>query len=166
VINAPGESGMEQQERKRPVPITVIALFQFVRACFIFFIALNAMFLPDAQLVSRTDIKILTYVLSRQNLSSSATAAVFLPMVAAYLSAIGVGLWFMKKWAKNLLMITSGMTVFLWTRRLILDSAIGHVTLNTELQRQTVYIVILVDAFIFSYLAFYPDVADAFRQKE
>jgi hypothetical protein len=152
--------------RRRPLAITLIALFQFARAGFILFVAVSTWLAPDAHLSSRLEIRVLTYVAARHNLPSPALIPVVLPIIAALPFALGCGLWFLKKWARNTLMITSGTTALLWIRYFAFDWALGDSILKTELQRQIVYSVISLDAMVFCCLAFLPDVSEAFGQKE
>jgi hypothetical protein len=155
----------ENTQKPRPGPITLISLFEFVRAGFILVVAFAAWAAPNTHLTSRLDVKVLTYVAARRNLPPAGLIQVLMPLIAAFLIVVGCGLWFLKKWARNTLMITSGMTVVLWIKRLAFDWAIGAVTLQTELQRQIVYFVIIVDALIFGCLAFWPDVSEAFDER-
>jgi hypothetical protein len=89
-----------------------------------------------------------------------------MPLIAFLVFSIGLGLWFLKKWARNTLMITSGTTVVLWLRRLLLDWSLGTTTLKTEAGQQSVYAVIMIDALILGCLALYPDVANAFGEQD
>jgi hypothetical protein len=103
--------------KRRPVAVTIIALVEFARAAMILVVAICMPLFPNANLAARTDVKVLTYVSAGQNLPSSVQAPIVLPLAAASLVVLGLGLWFLKKWARNLLMIGSGGVVVLWIRR-------------------------------------------------
>jgi hypothetical protein len=147
--------------RIRPHAVTAIALFQFARAGLILLFALSKWLEPNARLDSRLDTKILVYIAARQNASS-----ILLPLSAIFVAAVGWGLWRLKTWARTTLITTSGVTVFLWSRRFAFDWAIGSNTLQSTAQVQTIYAVILIDLLIFCCLSFYPDVADAFGKQD
>jgi hypothetical protein len=87
-------------------------------------------------------------------------------LIAVFVFNIGLGLWLVKSWARNALMITSGTTVVLWLRRFLLDWSLGTTTLKTEAAQQSVYAVIMIDVLILGCLALYPDVADAFSKHD
>lgn len=162
----PKEERTIPQRRKRPVVVTLIALLQFFRSGFILLVVLSTWLIPDAHLYSRLDVKVLTYIFARQNPSSPILIMTIMPLIAVYLSAIGLGLLFLKKWARNALIATSGMTVLLWVRRFMFDWALGNATLATTLQQQTIFIVIAIDGLVFCCLAMYPDVAAAFGRRD
>ena len=137
---------------KRPLSITLISLFQFTRAIIILFIVLGLWAFPDANGASRLDIKVLMYVAARQPLPPAILIPIVMPIIAGYLFITGFGLWFLKKWARNILMITSGMTSCMWIRGFLVYRALGEPLLETQLQQQTVLFVVLLDVLVFSYL--------------
>ena len=136
----------------RPLSITLIALFQFFRAGIILLIVLCLWIFPDANLSSRIDVKVLTYITARQPLPPAFLVPIVMPVVAAYLAVTGFGLWFLKKWARNILMITSAVTSLMWIRGFMFYGALGEPLLETEMQRQTVLVVIMLDLLVFAYL--------------
>jgi hypothetical protein len=140
--------------------VTAIALLQFSRAGLILLFVLSRWFYPNADLDSRVDIKVLVYFVSRHNASS-----ILLPLSAAFIVAIGSGLWRLKQWARIALMTTSGMTVFLWIRWFALDWAMPSNILRKGAERQTILAVILIDSLIYCCLAFYPGVARSFGER-
>ena len=153
--------------RIRPYPITLIALFQFFGAGLIMLVVLFTCFDPDAHSASRKDIQTFIFIVTRHNLVPGILIPYIMPLVAAYLIATGWGLWRLQKWARHILMGTSGLTVLLWLRAfLVREWAFGDQILPDPWARQTVYTVILLNALIFGCLTFYPDVARAFKEEE
>lgn len=75
-----------------------------------------------------------------------------LPIVALFAAVVGWGLWSLKSWARNITLITTGMTVVLWMRAFLFDAAFGDATFHSSFERQTVYIVLLMDILVFLYL--------------
>ena len=107
------------------------------------------------------DVQVLTYVVTRHNLSTF-SALFMMPAVAIFAFSVGWGLWFLKRWARNAVIITSAVTVVLWLRRFSVDWVLGATTRKTAQGRQSVYVVVTIDAVILGCLAFYPDLAKAF----
>jgi len=89
----------------------------------------------------------LTYIAAQGN-----PRGVLIPLVALFTTAVALGLWFLQKWARNLTLLSTGMTVVLWLRGFAFNAALGKATFQSGLQRQTVWVVILMDALVFAYL--------------
>jgi len=145
-------SDQQSREKARPLSITVIALWQFLRASVLFFIVSMGVLFPAASFDKMTSIKVLGYLASRQSLPSMTSIPIVTLLIGIYLFATGLGVWFLKKWARNLLMVTSGMEACLWIRGFIYYGAIGGRMFENELQRQTVAFVILLDLVVCIYL--------------
>lgn len=153
--------------KPRPGPVTLIALFQFCGAGFILMVALLSYLNPDGHWASRRDIQTFVYIATRHNIAPEALMPVIMPLVAAYLAVTGWGLWYLHKWARHLLIATSGMTVILWLRAfLVRDWALGENILKDQWARQTVYAVITLNALILACLTLFPDVARAFNEDD
>jgi hypothetical protein len=108
--------------------------------------------LNDAAFATAIGIKILTYIAARQPLPPTALLPIVMPLIAAYLFATGFGLWFLKMWARNVVMITSGGTAVLWIRAFIYYGVIKEPIFKSDSQRQTVMFVVLLDILVFAYL--------------
>ena len=94
------------------------------------------------------------------------------PIASAYAVIVGWGLLSLRAWARRLAMLTSGITSALWIRYLVLNWVISgsdlstHVhTLDSNFARESVGMLILVDAFVFCCLTLYPDVTEAFADR-
>jgi hypothetical protein len=153
--------------RVRPGIVALIALFQFSKAAFLILVVALVWQFPDMQWGSLTFWGIV-YIASH----GGGAPGFMTPLIAAYAAVIGWGLWSMKKWARNLLMITSGFSVVRWARYLFLNSVISGTELSKHLdslkpgfEQQSVYVLILLDVLVFCCLAFYPDVAEAFAKE-
>jgi hypothetical protein len=151
-----------QRAAKRPFAVTLIALFQFAKAVFLLIAARELGVDPTRQMRSPLTVQALMYIAAHGN-----ARGVLVPIVATYIGVVGWGLWRLKQWARNLLMVTSAVTVAVWIRRLVLvDWALKSPTLKSELARQSVYIVLLMDALVFAYLAFDLHTIEAFAKNE
>lgn len=153
---------MKAEEKVRPFPVTLIALFQFFRAALVICIVASILAFPDWHLDSRLELKALTYLVAQKPLPSGLLSLVILPALGIYFLVVGTALWRLQKWARNLLLTTTGLTAFLWMRRFVFDSILGDTTVIDPTARHLVYAVVMLDILIFCCLAFYPDVAEAF----
>jgi hypothetical protein len=146
--------------KRRPVPITLVALFQFFKAGYLLFIFWEAWMahlswtareLPAEDPFVQQLIKDPLFLL--------------LPLVAIGSIAFGWGLWQLQKWARNYLMF---LIAFGWAE--------GGFSFNNYLfggnlimpvwQRRTTLCVFLLDLFVFCCLAFYPEVGKAFGERD
>ncbi len=91
------------------------------------------------------------------------------PIASAYALIVGWGLLNLRAWARRLAILTSGITSALWIRYLVLNWLISGSDLSTHVHtsdstfvRESVGLLLLVDAFIFCCLTLYPDVTEAF----
>lgn len=140
------------QPERCPSTIFVLALLQICRGVFIAAVILISYLRPDTAITSKLEVKIATFIIARQNLTSP-VYIITLPLAAAYFCITGFGLLRLKMWAKNVLMLSSAATVLLWARRFLFDYALERSTLKTNLQQQSIYAVMCVDAIIFLSLA-------------
>ncbi len=158
-INATGTT-------RRPLPITVIAVYQFFAAGFLLVVVLLTICGSAMQIDSSLFVRVVTYVTSGHNLVSAKMIPIVMPVVATYRLIVGAGLLGLKKWARHLLIATSGVTVLIWLRGITIRQwALGESLFRDELARETVYAVIVLNAVIFLCLTVYPDVVEAFEDR-
>jgi hypothetical protein len=153
---------MLQQKTERPTSVTTIALLQFGKAWVLLTVAVVAWVVPDAMRVYGSDFSAVVYFAAH----GKNPHGFLLPLVAGYVTVMGWGLWSLKGWARSSLMVTSGLTVAIWVRRLLFDQAMGDTTLKTPLEVQVVGFLLLADAITFFYLFFGVGVKRAFGESE
>jgi hypothetical protein len=166
-------SGGMLQRRARPGVITFVAAIQILRAAVALCIGLAIWAFPNSGLDSLIGVKALAYLSAHHELAPRTVAPFTMTLFAAYLALTGCGLWNLKKWARNALLLTSGLTVILWVRYFALDSMIRNSDIGDALgpspiskaALSLITIVILLDALVFCCLAFYPDVEKAFVER-
>jgi hypothetical protein len=140
--------------------VKLIALFQWAKAGLLSGLAVIAWIRPDEFEALRSSMRLVIYVSAR-----SSPPLFLFPLVAAYLTVVGWGLWSLRKWARNTLMITSGMNVALWARYFPFNLAFQDRILDAQ-QKQAVYSLMFIDALVFFYLALYDGVPQAFGEKD
>ena len=151
--------------QERPPAVTAIAVYEWSRAAILLLVLIYLLMAPDQRLAPTTRVKFLTYVVAGHNLPPAPLVPIILPVLALYLVAIGAGLWMLKNWARNLLIVTSGLTVVLWIRYFALSAILHYGILQPHLQRDAVLILVLLDSLVFCQLTFSPGVREPFRQR-
>ena len=149
------------RKRVRPTAVTVIATYEFFTGALMLLLLLGTWLDPTGHFSGSLDFEILTYVVTQHNVSTYSSSPI-MPLIAAFVVSTGLGLWFLKKWARNILIVVTAMTTVLWLRRFVVDWALGETTLKTQSGRESVYAVVIINALIFYFLAFDPDVKQAF----
>lgn len=151
--------------QERPPAVTAIAVYEWPRAAILLLVLIYLLMAPDQRLAPTTRVKFLTYVVAGHNLPPAPLVPIILPVLAVYFIAVGAGLWMLKSWARNLLIVTSGLTVVLWVRYYALRAILHGSVLNSHLQHDAVLILVLLDSLVFCLLTFSPGVRDSFRRR-
>lgn len=151
--------------QERPPAVTAIATYESLRAATLLLILVYILFSPGDKVVSSTRIQFLTYIVAGHSLPPAPLVPIVLPVLAVYFIAVGAGLWMLKSWARNLLIVTSGLTVVLWVRYYALRAILHGSVLNSHLQRDAVLILVVLDSLVFCQLTFSPGVRDSFRRR-
>ena len=146
---------------ERPTPVSAIALLQFSKAWILLLVAVIAWQVPEAIRDYRDVVSAVVYFASH----GKNARGLMVPLIALYVAVMGWGLWSLKGWARKSLMTTSGLTIVVWVRGLMIDRALGGPSLSTA-QMQIVGFLLLVDAITFFYLYFGADVKVAFGVQE
>lgn len=139
-------------ETGRPLGVTLIALYEFVRAG-VLLIGLAA----------------LAMFRGTQASAAASLAMFFLVLWIAYAIAIGVCLWMRVNWGRRVLIATSCWSVYRIVRFQLLYTAASSVATEGQMARlssarEVVYMMLAVNILIGLYLAFAPGVAEAFGQ--
>lgn len=146
----------------RPGVVTAIALTQFAKAAVILMATWLVWQRPGAAFGSGLILRLSDILTTgRGGLDFMA------PVFAGYALSVGCGLWFLEKWARRTLMVTSGLTAGVWIFALVTqyDSAGGLADRLSVpyYDPRTLYTIVLIDAAVFLYLAFGRDVPEAFH---
>jgi len=149
---------------KRPQGVTFVALFQFSKAAFLLLltatISVHPEALSDANSIVRLLISIATSHVVHTTAHLHGDLVAFRFAVYAVPGLIfGCGLWFMKKWARTILVWSSGIWVVRWVlAAFVRDWAFGD---NEVLPDKQLWAFMVIDLAIFSYLV-HDDVKRAF----
>jgi len=156
----------EVRELKRPLGVTLLALFNLSKAAFFLLLLVMTLARPE----SPSGAGLLQHFIPiptdsagarRRNVSPEATrkanevgALILVPGIGIF-AAIGFGLWFLRKWAWYVLAYVSGMTLVMWVRGIIVRvwafgdpiprDALREILINAAM---FMYLVIVRDAFV------------------
>jgi hypothetical protein len=145
---------MPQTRAHAPFQIVLIAAFQFIKAGFLLCAAALILLDPNAVRDSDTFSQLLVIATRGKNLSG-----ILLPALGFYLIYIGFGLLRMRKKTQRNLAISSVITICGSLQRL---GVFGEASLISWFDRETLYILILLDLAVYIYLAFHPDITGSF----
>jgi len=152
------EQRPEQKRVDRPTPVILIASFQFLKAGFLLTVAGFLWLAPDLLPSSAAFSKMLFIAAHGKEISG-----VLVPVFGCYVAYVGVGIFKMRPSIRRTLAISSAITICLSLRRLGVFG--GESTITSQLDRQAVYILILLDLAIYIYLAFHPELVRCFKPK-
>ena len=145
---------------QRPFPVTLMAFFQFAKAGFLIFIAWLSLAGHYGRLASIPNLQDLTFLASH----GKDPKGMLLLFLGLYAGAIGLGLWRLRRWARNSLVFSCGLMMVLWLSHHDFGTQILVMPAITEVEQQTVYILLLVDFAIFMYLKFNSEIASCFKR--
>jgi hypothetical protein len=148
-----------QQPTIRPFPVTCMALFQFAKAAFLLLVAALPLLGHEGRLAYIPDLRDLVFVAAH----GKDPHGLLLLFFGIYAAAIGIGLWRLKRWARNSLVFTTGLMLVLWLSHLDFGTDLLVMPAISQVEQQTVYIVLLLDFAIFAYLKFHAEIAQSFR---
>jgi hypothetical protein len=140
----------------RPFQISLIAGFQFLKGGFLLLVAGLLWLAPDQLPNSEAFSQMLLIAAHGKSLSG-----VLVPAFGLWVCWIGFGLWRMRRRVRRNLAISSVLTIALSLQRLGL---FGESSLTSEANRQSLYILILLDLAVYIYLAFHPAITRSFDQ--
>lgn len=148
---------IEQRRMARPWGVTLVVYFQVLKAAVLLFTGITLRLKPELVVNSESVLYPLLYVAMRGN--SSVIDAVMqggnvLPAIIVawglYLGTLGSGLWQMKGWARRSVVFTSGITLLLYAKAILLPSTPGLNSSSPDLLN--VHLLLFFDAVIFFYL--------------
>jgi len=150
---------MRPQQVDRPFPLVLIASFQFLKAGFLIGVAALLWIAPEMLPHSSTFSQMLFIAAHGKDISGF-----LVPFFGLYVAYVGYGLSMMRPSFRRNLAISSAITIAVSLQRLGL---FGESSMTSQVDRQTLYILILIDLTIYIYLAYHPEIASSFeRQKK
>ena len=148
---------IEPRRLERPWGITLVVCFQVLKAAVLLLTGITLRLKPEVVVDSQSVLYPLLYVAMRGN--SSIIDAVMqggnvLPSIIAiwglYLGALGSGLWQMKGWARRSVVFTSGITLLLYAKAILLPTTQSLSSSSPDLLNLN--LLLFFDAVIFFYL--------------
>jgi hypothetical protein len=158
----PFRSDFQPPPPRRPLPLSLIVLFQFLKASLLLLVCVLASTGHESRLASIPDLRDLIFLASH----GKAPSGLVLLVLGLYAAAIGYGLWNFRRWARNSLVFTSLLMLVLWFAHNDFGTALLTMPAFRLVETQTVYILLLLDFFIFMYLKFHSDTARCFPPKQ
>ena len=136
----------------------MIASFQCLKGAFLLIVAALLWLAPYALPRSATFSKLLVIAAHGRDLPG-----ILIPVFGCYLIYIGVGLLMLRPGVRTNLAISSAITIALSLQRLGL---FGESDITNILDRQTLYILILLDFAVYIYLAYHPGITRSFNHQK
>jgi hypothetical protein len=140
-------------QSKLPFSVVLIALFQFAKATVLLIVFWMMMKAPE-MLEGSHLAPLLVFIASHGKVPQGPVLA----LLAIYPIVIGAGLLLMIPWARRTLMVTSGLTIAIWVRYLLMNQMMSagnplqqNLALTPE-QQQAVLALLLTDALVLFYL--------------
>ena len=144
------------QSLHRPFQLILIASFQFLKAGFLLTVAAIAWLAPNT-LPHTTAFSQMFYIAAH----GRSPSGVLIPIFGLYVAYVGVGLLRLRRRIRRNLAISSVFTICLSLWRL---GVFGESNLTSQFDRQTLYILVLLDLAVYLYLAFHPEVTRSFKE--
>jgi len=140
-------------QTKLPLPVVLIALFQFAKATVllgVFWMMTKAPEMLEGSHLS----PLLVFIAAHGKVPQGPVVAV----LAIYPIVIGAGLLLTIPWARRTLMVTSGLTIALWIRTLLMNQMLSsdnplqqNMQMSSD-QQQAILALLLTDALVLFYL--------------
>jgi len=147
---------------RRPMPLSLIVLFQSLKATFLILVCVITWTGHENRLANIPELRDLIFLASH----GKDPKDLVLLVLGLYAAAIGYGLWNFRRWARNSLVFTSLLMLVLWFAHYDFGTALPTMPAISLVETQTVYILLLLDFFIFMYLKFHHDTALCFPPKQ
>ena len=147
---------MPRRHVRPPVQVVLIAIFQFMKGGFLLGVAAYLWFAPDALPHTEAFTQMLFIAAHGRDLSG-----VLVPVFGVYVIYIGIGLMRLWKSVRRNLALSSAITICVSLQRL---GVFGESNMTSNMDRQTLYIIIFIDFVIYIYLAFHPEITRSFRE--
>ena len=146
---------MYRRKLRRPPQVVVIALFQFAKAACLLTVFAWLWISPDSLPNSAAFNQVLFVAAHGKSLTG-----ILVPVFGLYMIYVGVGLLNLRRRFRRNLAISSAITIGVSLQRLGL---FGETTVTNSWDRETLYILILLDFAVYIYLAFHPEIARTFK---
>jgi hypothetical protein len=152
--------GVQKLRVERPLGVTLVAYFQFLKATVLLLTGSLLCSKPDAVTNAGSVLYPLVYIAMRGNTAAiqamgggGGALALIILLLGAYIGATGAGLWNMRAWARRSMLLTSGMTLFFYTKSVFFpDSNAGiHVPSASSPDMLYFHILLAIDTFFFAY---------------
>jgi hypothetical protein len=153
-----GSQDIRNPYLKRPPQVSAIASFQFVKAALLLIIAILPFFGGEGRLAYIPNLPDILFLASH----GKDPHGLLIVFLGVYAAVIDVGLWRLKRWARNSLLTSSGLMLVFWFAHRDFGTSLIIMPAVSLVATQTVYILLTCDFVIFMYLRFHTETAQAF----
>ena len=112
----------------------------------------------EVDLASRADLRMLIYLVTRQDIAAQRVLAApivwIFSLLAAYYIATGLGLLMLMSWARRAAMLMSGMAMIQMVWFFVSAQAHGQTVQMTEQQQLFLFVFVLMDALVLGSLVY------------
>lgn len=159
-LDLPPEAQPKNREPRRPLPVTVISIYEFVKAAYILFVFQAVLSLHRANLAAG---------LTDSDPFTRNPLVIMLPIFALLLVVAGFGLWTLQPWGRHLFLVGGALSLpWLPIYPLRVQTMWGPIfdyhLLQPWMPRNVMSAMMLIDIAVYATLIWYPDVAQSFGE--
>ena len=149
-------SARRPQPLHRPFQIVLISGFQFLKGGFLLLVSVLFWLAPNQLPDSAAFSQLLLIAAHGKSLTG-----IVVPLFGLWVCWVGYGIWRMRRRVRRNLAISSVLTICVSLQRL---GVFGESSMSSRADRESLYILILLDLAVYIYLAFHPEITRCFNQ--
>jgi len=145
----------------RAIPVTAIAVFQFSKALFLLLVAGMAWLGLEGKLAAIPKLRDLVFLASH----GKDPHGILLFVLGASAAWVGVGLWRLKRWARNTMVYNGAFMLIFWLAHHDFGTPLIVMPGAASVAHFTIYLVLAIDLTIFCFLKFHGGIDQSFVRK-
>lgn len=148
------------QNRTRPLPVTLIALYEFVKAAYVLFVFRSVVSLHKASIAAGQ---------ADAEPFSLDPFVLVLPIFVILLVVAGFGLWARQPWARHLFLVGGTLSlpwlpIYPLRVQMMWGPIFDYHLLQPYMPRAVMSAMLVIDLLVYASLVLYPDVAQSFGE--
>jgi hypothetical protein len=145
----------------RAIPVTAIAVFQFSKALFLLLVAGMAWLGLEGKLAAIPKLRDLVFLASH----GKDPHGILLFVLGASAAWVGLGLWRLKRWARNTMVFNGAFMLIFWLAHQDFGMPLFVMPAAASVEHFTIYLVLAIDLTIFCFLKFHSGIDQSFVRK-